>query len=216
MVKLSALAQQILNEQQSDKEIAAMDAAMGNAIKTLAAGFDANKDAIEQEVEKTDLKVNEALGAIAILGVLLALPKVVQLIASGVGKLASVWKKLVKPGEAKGNEEEFAKKIIEFSHKWHKAYINGIKGLLKLVGAFKKAGIQDDAAQTKAAEVVYYTIIAGLAVYSGVGAVSAFKSALTTAPNAGNFSIAGLESAMAAIKSSEAVEFMRKIGVAAS
>ena len=98
-VKLSSLVQQILREEQGDKEVAAMDAAMGNALKTLAAGFEANKDGIEQEVEKTDLKVNEALGAIAILGIILALPKVVQLLASGIGKLASVWKKFVNPGE---------------------------------------------------------------------------------------------------------------------
>lgn len=190
-----------------------MDAAMGDGLKALAVGFKANKSSIEQEVEKTSLKVDEALGTVVILGILLALPKVVQLLASGIGKFVSVWKKLVKPGEAKGNEELVAKKIIEFSHKWHKTYINGIKGMLKLVGVFNKAGIKDDAQQTKAAEVVYYTIIAGLAVYSGVSAIGAFKTALTSASNVGDFSIAGLETAMSAIKSSEALQFLEKIGL---
>ena len=127
-----------------------------------------------------------------------------------------MWKKIVKPGEAKGNEEEFAKNIIEFTHKWHKLYIKGIKGMLKLIGAFKKAGIEGDAAQDKAAEAIYYTIIAGLAVYSGIGAVSAFKGAITAAPHGGSFSLAALESAMAGIKSSEVTEFIGKLGLKAN
>ena len=215
MLKLTPVAKQILKEEENKQQIAAMDAAMGDSLRALASEFSANKDEMEQEVEKTDLKVNEALGALGIIGLLLALPKVTEILVKGVGKIVSVWKKIVKRGEAKGNEEEFAKNIIEFTHKWHKLYIKGIKGMLKLIGAFKKANIEGDAAQTKAAEAVYYTIIAALAVYSGVSAIGAFKGAIASAPHGGSFSLAAMEAAMAGVKSVEVAEFLTLLGLKA-
>jgi hypothetical protein len=138
---------------------------------------------------------------------------VVELFVKGIGKLVAVWKKLIKPGQAKGQEEEFAHNIIEFTHKWHKAYVKGLKFILKISGIFKKAGIEGDAAQDKAAEMLYYTIIAGLAVYSGIGAIGAFKGAMTGAAHGGSFSIAAFEAAMASIKTSEVTSFLGKVGL---
>lgn len=215
VIKLTPLVESILREEEDKKQIAAMDAAMGNAFKALGAEFEANKEEIQQDVEQSQGEVNEALGAVAILGIILAAPKVVELFVKGIGKLVSVWKSLVNRGEAKGNEEEFAHNIIEFTHKWHKAYIKGIKWILKLSGVYKKANIQGDAAQDKTAEAIYYTIIAALAVYSGIGAVSAFKGAVTGAAHGGGFSLAALEAAMATIKTGEVAEFVGKIGLKA-
>ena len=214
--RLMPLVESILREEEDKKQIAAMDAAMGDAFKTLGSELEANKDEIQQDVAQSQGSVNEALGAIGVLGIVLAAPKVVELLMKGIGKLVGVWKKLVKPKQAVGQEEEFAHNIIEFTHKWHKAYIKGLKWILKISGIFKKAGITDDAAQSKAAEAVYYTIIAGLAVYSGVGAVSAFKAASAGAAHGGGFSLAAIESAMAGIKSQEVVEFLAKVGLKAA
>ena len=85
-----------------------------------------------------------------------------------------------------------------------------------MAGGFKKVGINDEAQQMKAAEAVYYVLVASLAVYSGVGAVSAFKSAVTGAANGGSFSLAAFEAAMASIKSSEVAEFVGKLGLKAA
>ena len=82
--------------------------------------------------------------------------------------------------------------------------------------AFKKAGIEGDAAQEKSAEAVYYVIIGLLAVYSGVGAIGAFKGAVTGAAHGGGFSIAALEAAMAGIKTSEVAQFAGKLGLKVS
>ena len=68
----------------------------------------------------------------------------------------------------------------------------------------------------KAATMLYYTIIAGLAVYSGIGAISAFKNAASVAAHAGSFEIGVLEAAMAAIKSGEVVDFMGSMGLSAA
>lgn len=214
-IKLSFLVESILREEENKKQIAAMDAAMGGAFKTLGAEFEANKDEIQQDVEQSQGEVNEALGIIGILGIILAAPKVVQVFVKGIGKIVSVWKSLVKPGQAKGSEEEFAHNIIEFTHRWHKAYVMGIKWILKVSGVFKKANITDDAAQLKAATALYYTIIAALAVYSGVGAISAFKGAITGAAHGGSFSLGALEAAMATVKTGEVADFVGKMGIKA-
>ena len=213
MAKLGLIVEQILREEEDKKMIAAMDAAMKDSFTALGTEFESNKDEIEQEVESSEEELNESLGAFAIIGFILALPKVVELFVKGIGKLVAVWKKLVKPGQAKGQEEEFAHNIIEFTHKWHKAYVKGLKFILKLSGIFKKAGIEGDAAQDKAAEMLYYTIIAGLAVYSGIGAIGAFKGAMTGAAHGGSFSIAAFEAAMASIKTSEVSSFLGKVGL---
>jgi len=212
-IKLRSLVESILREEEDKKQIAAMDAAMGDAFKTMGAAFEADKEEIQQDVQDSEAELNEALGVVAIIGMILAAPKVVELFVKSIGKLVKVWKSLVKPGEAKGQEEEFAHNIIEFTHKWHKMYIKGVKWILKLSGLFKKAGIKGDAAQDKAAEMVYYIIVALLAGFAGVGAVSAFKGAVSGAAHGGSFSIAALEAAMASIKTAEVVEFAAKIGL---
>jgi len=212
-IQLKHIVEVILREEEDKKQIAAMDAAMADSFKTLGAEFEANKEEIQQDVANSEAELNEALGAIAIVGMILAAPKVVELFVKAIGKLVGIWKKLVKPGQAKGQEEEFAHNIIEFTHKWHKMYIKGVKWILKLSGIFKKAGIVGDASQDKAAEAVYYVIIAALAVYSGIGAVSAFKGAATGAAHGGGFSLAAIEAAMASIKTSEVASFIGKLGL---
>lgn len=201
----------LLKEEIQDKETASMNAAMQLGLQTLASEFKINREKIQGEADDAKTTVDEALGAVAVLGLILALPRVVELLVKGFGKITQVWKKLVKPGEAKGREVEVAQKIIEFTHKWHKLYIKGLHGLLKIAGVFKKAKINNEKAQLKVAEALYYTLIAGLAVYSGVGAVGAFKAALSNVATSGHFSIGALESAMASIKSQEVVNFLKKI-----
>ena len=211
--KLSVILEGILKEEENKQQIDAMDAAMRAASAELSILYKNHEAEIKADVEQSEEKLNESLGAIAIIGFILALPKMVELIVKGIGKIVAVWKKLVKPGEAKGREEEFAHNIIEFTHKWHKAYINGLKWILKTSGIFKKAGIVGDEAQFKAAEALYYVIIAGLAVYSGVGAVGAFKTAAQGAAHGGGFSLAAFEAAMASIKSTEVATFIGKLGL---
>ena len=212
-MKLQPILEGILKEEEDKKQIAAMNQAMQSAAAELAKLYKDNEAEIKQDVEQSEEKINEALGAIAIIGFIVALPKVVELLVKGIGKIVAVWKKLVKPGQAKGNEEEFAHNIIEFTHKWHKVYIKGLKWILQMSGVFKKANITGDAAQMKAAEAIYYTIIAGLAIYSGVGAASAFKAAAQGAAHGGSFSLAAFEAAMASVKTGEVGEFLGKLGL---
>ncbi len=197
-----------------------MDQAMADAFKALGAEFEANKDEIQQDVANADIseeKLREVVDPITIIGFILAAPKVIELFTKAIGRLVAMWKKLVKPGQAKGNEEEFASTIIEFTHKWHKLYIKGIKWILNISGVFKRAGVTDEGTKQKAAEVLYYVIIAGLAIHAGIGAGKAFKAAMQGGTSAvGNFSLGGIEAGMAAIKTTEVREFLMKLGLKAT
>lgn len=209
--------EKILKEVQQEAEISALDKAMGDAFKALGAEFKNKESAIKQDVENSEAPVTESIGVVAIIGFLLALPKLVEVIVKGMSKLVSVFKRFIKPGEGKQNPEEMATKIVEFTHKWHKQYIKGLKWILNVSGAFKKAGIKSDSEQTRAAELIYYAIVAGLAVYSGVGSVSAFKSVLSGQVAAsGGFSLAAFEAAMATVKTGEVVAFLGKLGLKTS
>lgn len=210
-MKLTTLARQILLED-TDKVTDSLSKAMADSFKELGNEFKSNEEEIQQDVESTT-NINEAVGAVAVIGIILAAPKLVELITKSVSKLFSVFRKFFTKKGAKTPEQQemVAKQIIEFTHKWHKSYIKGLKWVLKTAGVFKKANINDESTQLKTTEAIYYTIIAGLAIYSGVGAISAFKSAIATAADASHFSIGSLETAMSAVKTKEVSDFLKKI-----
>ena len=211
-MKLQPILEGILREEEDKKTISALDQAMATSFKTMGTELEANK------VEQSDGKLNESLGVLAILGVILAAPKLVELLAKGFSAIINTFKKLFKPNQAKTEQEQesVAHTIIEFTHKWHKSYIKGLKWIFKVSGVFKKANIEGEANQLKATEAVYYVFIAALAVWSGVGAVGAFKAAIAGAANGGSFSLAAFEAAMATIKSAEVSEFSSKLGLKAA
>ena len=217
-MKLKVLLESVIREEEDKKAISALDQAMAASFKTMGTELERSQEELQQDVDQSSPELNEALGAVAIVGALLAAPKVVELIVKSFQGVTNLFKKLFKPGQAKSpqDQEEMATTIIEFTHKWHKAYIKGLKWILKTTGLFRKVGIKDEAQQLKAAEAIYYVLIASLAVYSGVGAVSAFKSAAAGAANGGSFSLGAFEAAMASIKSTEVAEFIGKLGLKAA
>lgn len=208
------------------KEISDLEAAMGNAAKEIGAAFDTAQDEIEQEVEEMPeeelnerkQQLNEALGVTAIIGLVLALPKLVETIAKGVDKLVKLIQKFTKKDPPKTDDEKaaWAAKIIDFTHKWHKVYIKAFYYMLKFSGLYKKAGIKDNAQQMKVAKILYYTVVAGLAVSAGIGAVSAFKAGISQAAHGGEFAIGTLESVMTLVKSGEVAEFLGILGAEAA
>lgn len=214
MSQFKMMIEQLIKEAEDKAQTDALSQAMGAGFNTMGSDLKSKEDELKADVQQADIKVTEAVGTIAVIGMLLAAPKVVELIAKGFAKVVGVFKKMFKPKQAKSEQEqsEMASKIVEFTHKWHKSYIKGIKWILKVSGMFDKAGIKGDSAQTKAAELIYYTLIAGLAVYSGVGAASAFKSAASSGVG-GDFAVGTLEAAMASIKSGEVMEFLGKLGL---
>lgn len=215
-MKLDSILEQLIKEAEDKQQVDALDQAMGSAFKVMGDMLKANEKQLKQDVQQADIEIKESITVATVAGVLLAAPKIVELIAKGLNQVVLMFKKAFPRKGAKTEQEqsEVAAKIVEFTHKWHKSYVKGLKWVLKVTGLFDKAGIKGDADQTKAAEMIYYTIIAALAVYSGVGAASAFKSAIA-AKDAGHLSIAALETAMASIKTGEVAAFIGELGLKA-
>lgn len=137
-------------------------------------------------------QVNEAVGAALISGLIVAIPKLIELFGlftKGAGTL------LAKFGFKKGEQKlkNFAEKIIHAGHDLHKKYIKVVQGALKVM--LPEFNTLPADAQAKVAEIIYMVIVVSLGVSSGLGAVDAFK--------ASHFSIAGVEGLLAAVKSGE-------------
>lgn len=132
-------------------------------------------------------KINE-VDAVFFVGLALALPKLAEIAADITDKLS---KKL-----GGGDKTKIGVFLRKNAHKLHHTYIQIVKLALFSIPSFRNA---DKETRQKVAEVVFTLIIAGLAVYSGYGAVKAGVSTL-----------GALEGAMAAIKSGEVIQFLSK------
>jgi hypothetical protein len=196
-----------------DKAGDTLEKEMGDSLKDLEAALKSDVADAKAEVDQIDeSQLNEALGTTAIIGLILAAPKVVEMFAKGISGLFKMVKKLL---GKEPNESKIATAIIDFTHKWHKGYINIVFYILKYTGIFRKAKITNESQQMKVANAVYYIIIAGLAVQAGIGAVSAFEKGMSAAAQGSEFKLAALETAMSAIKSGEVTGFLRKLGLGA-
>lgn len=208
------------------KEMADLEAAMGAAAKEMGAAFDAAQDEIEKEVEEMPEEelnerkkaLNEEITTATVIGFILALPKLVEIIAKGVDKLVKFLRKITKINPPKTDEErsKAAAAVIDFTHKWHDIYIKVFYYMLRYAGLYKKAGIKGKTQQMKVAKILYYTVIAALAVSAGIGAVGAFKTGLSQASHGGEFAFGTFEGAMAMIKSGEVAEFIAALGAPAA
>lgn len=208
------------------KQVSDLEREMGAVANELGSAFSAASDEIKQQVEEIPedelkehkQKLNEAISVTVIIGFILALPKLVEIITKAVSKIVKLIQKLTKanPPETEQEKVEWAEKIIEFTHKWHKLYIKAFYYMFKMSGLYKKAGITDESTRMKVAKIFYYTVVAGLAVAAGIGAVGAFKTAASQAAHGGEFALGTFESVMVAIKSGEVAQFLGKLGLSAS
>lgn len=201
----------ILLEAEMDQIEKSLEQEFGKALQDLANTAKADASNLKSESASIEEgQLNESLGAVAIIGALLAMPRVVELMAKPIGKFIKLSKKFLKP-RAVQDEKEVAEAIIHFAHKWHHGYVKIVKWILEVSGTFKKAGFTTDAQKEKAANLVYYVIIASLAVYSGVGSVHAFKELATAGIETGTISMAALETAMTSLKTQEVAKFVKQL-----
>ena len=211
---------------EDEKQIKDLESQMGSIANELGSAFDSAQGEIEKEVEempekKLDehkQKLNEAIGVTAVIGFILALPKLVEIITKSIAKLVKLIKKLTgaKKPETEEEQAQWAQKIVDFTHKWHKLYIKAFYYMFKMSGLYKKAGIKSPALQMKVANIFYYTIVAGLAIAAGVGAIGAFKTGVSQAAHGGEFAVGTFESVMAAVKSGEVASFLAQLGIEAT
>jgi len=212
-MKLAPIAKSVILEYESEEIAADLEKEMGAALAKLTASAKTIKP--EDKIEVPEL--TEVLDPVTLIGLVLAAPKMVEMLAKAFNTVSKKLNKYFKKGpQPQDDETGIAKNIIEFTHKWHSAYIKVLQFALEMFGVFAKAKITNTEDKKKATEMLYYTIIAALAFYSGVSSAVAFKKALMAqdiAAASSNFSLASLETAMTKVKSGEVKEFMQKIMV---
>jgi len=203
------------------KQIADLEKEMGAVASEIGSAFSAAQDEIKQQVEdmpedklnEYKQNINEAIGVLTVLGWILASPKLVEIITKGVSKVVKLIQKYTKtnPPQTEEEKEEWAEKIIEFTHKWHKAYIKMFYYIFKWSGFYKVTGMKDEAKRMKTAKIMFYLVVAGLAVKAGIDAIGAFKAAVAKSSLGGEFALGTFESIMASIKTAEVAEFIAAI-----
>ena len=186
-------------------------------------GLDLDLDAMEKVIAKENIIRNgqlienkrilkEGLSIFLILGVVLAAPKIIELFVDLVSYLKG-FKKYVDDHGHERVDNEFMDKLLQFAHKAHKTFLKGTgslfsKGyrtykLMTLDFSAAYAGPPDELKELWA-ERTLMLIVACLAVYSGVGAISAFKKY--------QLGFAALETGMAGVKSFEIAQYVGGVG----
>ena len=203
----------ILLEAEFDQIDSLLNAEFGQTLKDITNDVNAAKDSLKSAASNAVEKdLDESAGVIGIIGILLAMPRVIELLAKPMSKFVKLSRKVLKP-KAVTAEKEVAESIIHFAHKWHKGYVKVVKYILEVSGVFKQAGYTTDSQKEKAANLVYYIIIALLAVHAGLESIHAFKELSAAGVETGNISLAALETAMTSIKTGEVAKFVKQFVV---
>jgi hypothetical protein len=187
-------------EKMAEVETGAEDPNIDNAIKGGVSQLTDLSSLKEGEYESTITTEGEVLeeSAVgAIVGGLLAAPKILEYIGKGINWIAN---KLTGKDEVK-----IANWIIKNAHKWEKLYIKAISAAIKLTGFAakiwkKEDGSVDEQKLVTTAQVLYVIILA-------VAAGAAVKTVL----GPGSPVIKALEATFGSIKVGEIVSFLGKI-----
>lgn len=200
---------------------------MGDSLKDLEKVSKSKSDiaAAKADVAKVDEgQLNEAVGIMLIISLILAAPKVFEMFfkaMDGLRKLAISIAKGVKMKDVPRGKA--AAVLIDGTHKWHDAYVKVIYFILWVTGLFAKAGYKTKAEREKAAAFVFHIIVAAMAIVSGVAAIKG-GIALATAGTAGaghaaatgahaaGPGLTALEAGLAALKTAEVKAFVVKLG----
>ena len=149
------------------------------------------------ELEELDKKVNEEITVGLVLGIVAAVPKILEIfgyLSKGVGNLLGRFG--FKKGEQKA--KQFAHKLLHAGHKVHEAYIGGIQKALQMaVPDFKTL---EDKKQKQIAELIFMVIVMYLGLGAGVEAANAYSHL--------DLVHGTVEGALAAIKAGELSAFI--------
>jgi len=173
-MELKALLEQLVLEAEDEATQAQLNSALQVAFNNLGTGFKKNKEDIEQDVQQAK-ELKESFTVAATISLLLSMPSIIKMIAKALSAINTLVKKLMK----KSNQEEDQSKVLQMlltaADKWYNVYIKGFMWILQTSGFYQKANITDKALQRRFAEVLYYTVLAGLAVHSGIQSIDAVK-----------------------------------------
>lgn len=166
------------------------------------------KEEIIQLTEEQKQQLDEAVISVTfIISLILAAPSIMKGITKALGWVYKKIKKLFGGKEQSSVED----KLVEMIEKWHHSYIVVLRQILRTGGIFKAAGITDKEKQTKATEVVFYTIILGFAIYGGITTASSIINMIKHS-SLSHGHITAAEAALTGIKSKEVKSFLAQLG----
>lgn len=163
------------------------------------------------KIEEEDLKsypINEEVVSITlIISLMLAAPSLIKNISKAIGFL---YKKIRKLFGKETNDPKSLQKLVNFTEKWHHAYIKTIQQILRFAGIFKKVNVTDKKTQEKVAETVFYVIIFGFAIHGGIATVESISHAIHSS-SVGHAQAATMEGVLTSIKTKEIKNFIATI-----
>ena len=171
-----------------------LDQQLDKGLKSLASNFQKQAQGAIQK-GKDEEKVEEAVGVTFAMSIALAAPAIMNMV-SGAAKLVN---KSIK--KVSGNESEAVKSFAKWMKKngdsLHHKYTDFFIGIAKNVLMIKDERAND------VGKAMYYLLVAGLAVHSGLAAKYAAQHA--------HVPLGMMEGALAAIKSGEVGQFLTQV-----
>lgn len=207
-----------------DKSLESVFNNLENGLKNIK--IDTSKEGITNAVnsspqlKKTLLKLrakekaqplNEEVTTALIISVLIAVPKIAELIGKAIksttsesGIFTKIKRIFNKNSSSSQKGQQIGNYIIKASHKLHNVYIKGIKLSLGLIPGFNDL---EDHAKDKVSAIIFNTVVAGLLIHSGLGAYHSLSH--------GDAGLGGVELVLAAIKNGELEAYLSEaIGMA--
>lgn len=146
-------------------------------------------------------------------GGLISIPLIISLVTAAPGlikTLTGIAQKILVKFKMMNPDNNIMDSVIKLADKWHHMYIKVIQFAMEKLGLFKKAGITYPEQKKRTAEVIFYVLVFGLAVFSGVSTAKHIKHALDTA-HFTNLNMTTLEAVLTAIKSKEVIAFVKEL-----
>ena len=116
-MKLDSILEELIKEAEDKQQVDALDQAMGNAFKTMGSLLSQSEDELKQDVQQADIEIKESVTVVAVIGIILAAPKIIELLVKSLQGVVSVFKKMFVKKGAKTEEEQsaVAEKILDAS-----------------------------------------------------------------------------------------------------
>lgn len=157
------LNESIILKEEDEQELDDLAKEISSAFAQELSSLKGQQDIVKEQVEEAEVNLDEAIGSL-LFSILLSTPKLIELLGKLINKISGIFKKdkdQVSAGDA----------FIHAGHTLEKKYIGILKGIIKLTGIAKKAGIKDEDSLDKAAHVLLYSILAVAAVSAGMATI---------------------------------------------
>ena len=153
-----------ISDEQLKSDIKDLKKLFGQSFSDLGKLFNADSKMIKKDVEESPIPVTEEIGVAAVIAIIVAAPKLVNVFTKALSKFINSFNDTFDSDDIE--LQTIISSIDEVTGNWQSKYIDGIQHILKFSGIYKKANIARSE-QRYIAETILYTILAGFVVKRG-------------------------------------------------